>query len=173
MVAAIQINSNPEMDNGIGFNNDTLIRFGSDMKHYVEKTTFEPDHPVIMGSKTYFSVDEKYRPFKGRTNIVISRNTGLSLPAGVILASSPEAAYIAARKISKNVSIVGGGVIYDEFFKMGVINRLELTILETNFPADTYFPVAWKTFGSKVTTSNRFFEEKKQIHYRFETRDLL
>ena len=58
----------------LGKNNKLLFDIPEDMKSFREKTR---GHVVIMGRKTYESIG---RPLPDRTNIVISRDTNLSLP---------------------------------------------------------------------------------------------
>lgn len=48
-------------------------------------------HPVIMGRRTWQSLDEKYRPLPGRANIVISRNPRFEAPGAAVVSSLDEA----------------------------------------------------------------------------------
>ncbi|HRH31219.1 MAG TPA: dihydrofolate reductase [Candidatus Paceibacterota bacterium] len=165
IVAAIQ-----EYDNGIGFNNKTLVWIKKDMFRFKKLTTFEPNHPVIMGRKTYDSFEPPYRPLPNRTNIPITRNTGLTFPEGVIVVGSLEAAIVAAKKVSENISIIGGGEIYKQALDMNIVDRLELTIIQGQYKSDTYFPASWRAFG-KVTNTVEHYDEENNVKYRFETRE--
>lgn len=163
MIAAIQVK-----DYGIGFKNNTLVRISGDMKHFVAITTPRPKHPVIMGRKTYDSFPEKYRPLPDRTCIVITRNTGLSFPEGVIVVDSLMSAVEAGKKISDDITIIGGGQIYQMAFDLHIVDTLELTIIESNFEADTFFPSEWTTFG-KMETKELLHDEKTGLSYTFVT----
>lgn len=163
MIAAIQVK-----DYGIGIKNNTLVRISGDMKHFVAITTPRPKHPVIMGRKTYDSFPEKYRPLPDRTNIVITRNTGLSFPEGVIVVDSLMSAVKAGKKISDDITIIGGGQIYQMAFDLHIVDTLELTIIESNFEADTFFPSEWTTFG-KMETKELLHDEKTGLSYTFVT----
>ena len=44
----------------------------ADMTYFKNTTT---GHPVVMGSDTYFSLPEKFRPLPGRTNLVLTTNS--------------------------------------------------------------------------------------------------
>src|SRR3989344_8265108 len=54
-------------------------------------------HPVIMGRKTWESLPQMFRPLPGRTNIVVTRQTGYEA-SGAIVADSLEAARAAAAR---------------------------------------------------------------------------
>ena len=58
-----------DIKNGISKNGVIPWHSPIDMKHFYEKTE---GNIVIMGSKTYFSIPEKYRPLKNRLNIVLT-----------------------------------------------------------------------------------------------------
>ena len=53
------------------------IPWKSDLKNFKEITTltkeWEKQNALIMGRKTWESIPEKFRPFSGRKNIIISR----------------------------------------------------------------------------------------------------
>ena len=58
-----------DIKNGLSKNGVIPWRSPIDIKHFYEKTE---GNIVIMGSKTYFSIPEKYRPLKNRLNIVLT-----------------------------------------------------------------------------------------------------
>ncbi|QPL53909.1 type 3 dihydrofolate reductase [Vibrio navarrensis] len=89
--------------------------------------------PVVMGRKTFESIG---RPLPGRKNIVISRDTALSIE-GVSIVHSIEAALTEAGD-SEEVMIIGGGSIYAECLPKA--DRLYLTFIDANVDGDTQFP---------------------------------
>ncbi|ELV8623772.1 diacylglycerol kinase [Vibrio cidicii] len=89
--------------------------------------------PVVMGRKTFESIG---RPLPGRKNIVISRDTALSIE-GVCTVNSIEAALTEAGD-SEEVMIIGGGSIYAECLPKA--DRLYLTFIDANVDGDTQFP---------------------------------
>jgi dihydrofolate reductase len=58
----------------IGHNNAMPWHLPEDMARFKRLTT---GRPVIMGRKTWDSLSPKFRPLPGRTNVVITRQSGL------------------------------------------------------------------------------------------------
>lgn len=65
-------------DLGIGYNGKLPWSLKQEMKYFRKLTTETIDvtkrNAVIMGRKTYFSIPAKFRPLKGRLNVVLSRH---------------------------------------------------------------------------------------------------
>lgn len=119
----------------IGKGNDLPWHLPDDMKYFMQTTK---GHPVIMGRKNYHSIPEKFRPLHGRTNIVVTRQTGFPAP-GCMVVHSTEAALEAARATrSDEVFIIGGGELYGSF--LGQADRLYLTEIDAEIEGDTRFP---------------------------------
>lgn len=89
--------------------------------------------PVVMGRKTYQSIG---RPLPGRTNIVISRDSSLSIE-GVTVVASIEQALAAAGNVEE-VMIIGGGSIYQHCLVQA--DKLYLTFIDAKVEGDTQFP---------------------------------
>lgn len=106
---------------------------GEDLRRFRRITT---GHPVVMGRKTFESLGG--RPLPGRTNIVVSRNTGLTVPEGVIVAASLEAAVAPYRDTDEEVFMIGGGEIYRQAMPMA--DKLYLTRIAASPAGDTHFP---------------------------------
>lgn len=126
LVAAIQ-----KKDRGLGFRNALLVRIPDDLKRFKDITS---GHPVIMGRKTFESIG---RPLPGRTNIVITRDEAYAAP-GVTACHSVEEALRCAKEIDPDVFVIGGGEIYRA--SLPYADRLYLTVIESDLPADTFFP---------------------------------
>ena len=93
-------------------------------------------HPIIMGRKTWESLPVK--PLPGRYNIVITRDQEFE-PEGAIVCNSIENAIEKAREMLKDeVFIIGGGQIFEQ--SISLADKLYLTIIESDFKADTFFP---------------------------------
>ncbi len=90
-------------------------------------------HSVIMGRKTYESIG---RPLPRRRNIVITRNTELSIE-GCQMASSLEGA-MAMCEGEDEVFIIGGGEIYRQ--AMPLADKLYITHVGVEVEGDTRFP---------------------------------
>jgi len=136
---------------GIGCKGDLPWRLPGDMKHF-KKVTSEPPSPgltnaVIMGRKTWESIPPKFRPLDGRTNVVLTRKPRDSVISpdetsarGVITASTLEEATEKLKQLDSvgNIYVIGGGQVYDESIKSGLVNRVVYTEVD-NVPEDTKF----------------------------------
>jgi len=116
---------------GIGKNNDLLWHIPDDLKRFKKLTT---GHTIIMGKKTYESLPVK--PLPNRVNIVITDVPGETF-------EGCEMAYSIDDAIDKcpdhdECFIIGGGMIYKQF--MDHADKLYITFVHKEFPADTYFP---------------------------------
>jgi len=105
-----------------------------DMNWFVDKTMGKP---VIMGRKTYESIPEKFRPLRGRHNIVLTRNPHYEAPGATVVHSL--AAALAAAGNEPEVIIAGGARLYEQFFPQAC--RLYLTLIDAAFEGDAYFPI--------------------------------
>lgn len=107
-----------------------------DMRRFKAITT---GHPVIMGRKTWESIPLKFRPLTGRTNIVVTRQTGYKAD-GAIVADGLSDAFLAAEKTeeSDETFIIGGGELYAA--ALPYATRLYLTLVDIEADADAFFP---------------------------------
>jgi dihydrofolate reductase len=135
----------------------------ADMARFKALTT---GHIVIMGRLTYESIG---RPLPNRLNIVITR--GRKLTGDILIANSLEEAFRQARHQlvhveSDEVFVIGGGEIYRQ--ALPVADKVYLTVVESQFPGDTYFPTMEETW--RLITSESFEPDEKNAYpYRFDT----
>lgn len=116
----------------IGRDNKLPWDIPDDLKRFRAITS---GHPIIMGRKTFESIG---KPLPNRTNIVITKDSGMH-PRGVIVKHNIEEAIKEAKKIEKEeIFIIGGGQIYQQSIKLA--DRLYLTVVEGEFPGDAFFP---------------------------------
>ncbi|QQR78177.1 MAG: dihydrofolate reductase [Candidatus Moraniibacteriota bacterium] len=120
-----------------------------DWRRFKERTL---GHVIIMGRKTYESIG---RPLPGRTNIVITRDTGREIPGCVVVGSLAEALERARAIETEEVFICGGGQIYTEALSQA--DRLYLTVVHAIIDGDAFFPEYAASFGTVVTSED--FEE--------------
>jgi len=153
LIAAIQ-----KKDRGIGLKNDLLFKISDDLKRFKMLTL---GHPIIMGRKTFDSIG---RPLPNRTNIVVTRNISLATE-GVIYCSSMHDALSEAKKLDDTVLVIGGGEIYRQALPFS--DRIELTLVESDVQSDVFFP-DYSAF-SKVISDEEHFDEKTNLHYRWQT----
>ncbi|ABZ75485.1 Dihydrofolate reductase [Shewanella halifaxensis HAW-EB4] len=139
----------------IGKDNQMPWHLPEDLRHFKAMTLGKP---VVMGRKTYESIG---RPLPGRHNIVISRQTDLSID-GVTIVSSFAEAKIAAGECEELV-VMGGGQLYEMLLPQADI--LYLTEIALTVDGDTYFP-EWDD-GSWQEVSRNVAEDDKQLEYSF------
>ena len=115
----------------IGKNNELLFHLPNDLKRFKQITT---GHPVIMGRNTLLSLPKGALP--NRRNIVISDIPEEKFDRCEMVSSIEAAA--AAVKDEQEAFIIGGGMIYRQFFPLA--GKLYLTLVHQDFDADVYFP---------------------------------
>jgi dihydrofolate reductase len=118
-------------DLGIGKDNELLWHISEDLKRFKRLTS---GNTVIMGKKTWESLPR--RPLSGRKNIVLTDNPQESIENSVTAYSLDDA--LSKCVHDEEVFIIGGGSIYRLF--MPIADRLFITHVHKNAPADVYFP---------------------------------
>ncbi|KAI0397759.1 dihydrofolate reductase [Xylariaceae sp. FL0594] len=112
---------------------------------------------VIMGRKTWDSIPDKFRPLKGRLNIVVSRSHSHIQPPPLLggdldpdreavkVGSLEQAlAYLGSPPVAAQtprVFIIGGAQIYDAALRLKQAKRILLTSIMNDFECDTVFPI--------------------------------
>jgi len=102
-------------------------------------------HPIIMGRKTHKSIG---RPLPGRTNIVITRDSGYKAEECIVVHSLQEAIEKAQEVEKEEVFIFGGAQIYEQALPLA--DRLYLTLIDDEKPGDAYFPPYEHLFTKKL-----------------------
>ncbi|MBK6341358.1 MAG: dihydrofolate reductase [Flavobacteriales bacterium] len=125
-------------ENGIiGHQGDLPWSLPDDMAWFQRNTK---GHHVITGRKNYESIPPKYRPLKGRVNLVVTRNAGYEAPGAVVVPSIESALELARNAGETEAFVIGGGEIYREAFAKELVERLYLTRVHAHIPGDTRFP---------------------------------
>ncbi|MEN9413056.1 MAG: hypothetical protein RLZZ342_143 [Candidatus Parcubacteria bacterium] len=138
MIAAIGRNRE------LGKGNDLLWKIPDDLKRFKELTK---GHPVIMGRKTYESLP--VQPLPGRTNIVITRDATWASEGALTAESINEAIGMAAfAEGAEETYIIGGGQIYTA--ALSYADMLQLTLIDAEAEADSFFPAYEHLFTKKV-----------------------
>jgi dihydrofolate reductase len=104
---------------------------------------------VIMGRKTYDSVG---RPMPNRHNIVVSRNTDLTIPDVDVVGSVEEAIELAKKDNLDEIFVIGGEQIYRA--ALPYADRIYLSRVHTNIEGgEAFFPEfdekVWKISSSE------------------------
>ena len=121
----------------IGRDNALPWHLPEDLKRFRALTMGKP---IVMGRRTFASIG---KALPGRTSIVISRQPGLDLPAGVLLAASVPDALVLAREVAardgvEECMVIGGADIYRQCLPLA--ERIQLTLIEQEVEGDTVFP---------------------------------
>jgi dihydrofolate reductase len=144
-------------DGGIGHRGGLLVRLPEDLKRFKRITL---GTPVVMGRKTWQS---NGRALPGRRNIVVSRDSAFHAD-GAEVASSLDAA-LALAEAAPLVHVIGGAAIYAA--ALPIADELQLTEIDAEFPADTFFPAWERSRFERVAHDLR--ESDDGLRYAFST----
>jgi len=155
---------------GIGKNNQLPWHFSKDLQYFVRitKTTQNPQakNAVIMGRNTWASIPEKYRPFPGRLNVVLTRDTDFNVPDGVVVAPSLDDAIAQAKALgAENCFVVGGASVYRMAINHPACERLYITEILSIFDCDTSFPEIPLDRFKRVKESEIYKEKGTQFRF--------
>lgn len=155
IVAIAAIGRNRELGKG----NQLLWQIPDDLKRFRELTK---GHPIILGRKTFESIVSYIgKPLPDRQNIVVTRDADWKYD-GVMTASSVEEAIEKAKALNpKKISIGGGAQIYEA--ALPYTTKLELTIIDDEKEADSFFPTYEQEF--KVVSDES--RDYNGLHYRW------
>ncbi len=157
---------------GIGKTGGLPWHLPGDLKHFKEITS-SPDpskkNVVIMGRKTWESLPERFRPLPQRINVVLTRDSKMIFPDGVLKADSLE---VAARLVESAVSretrgeifVIGGGEIFKQAIHHPACRKLYLTHIHQIFDCDTFFPAIPKNF-KEISRSSDVTENGSTYHF--------
>jgi len=117
----------------IGRDNQLPWRIPADLRWFKRQTLGKP---VIMGRRTWDSLG---RPLPGRTNLVLTRQTGWSAEGAETVASLDQALARAAEIApALEPMVIGGATLYAEALPR--VSRIYLTEVARDYPGDTWFP---------------------------------
>ncbi len=121
--------------------------------------------PVIMGRRTWESLDARFRPLPGRRNLVVTSTPGWSHPGAERVDSLADA--IDRTRGADTVWVIGGGRVFAEAIDRA--DRLEVTELDVTVDGDVMAPVrvGWHTVALDPPRGWR--TSRGGIRYRFRT----
>ncbi len=141
----------------IGKNNDLLFHLPNDLKHFKEITS---GHTIIMGRNTLLSLPKW--PLPNRRHIVITDKKDDFFEGCETVFSIDEA--IEKVKNEKEAFIIGGGMIYRQFFP--IAGKLYLTLVHKPFDADVWFPEIDYSEWKEISRED-FRDEKNGFNYSY------
>jgi dihydrofolate reductase len=132
-----------------------------DMKWFREKTR---DKVVVMGSNTWFSLPEQFRPLPFRTNVVISTKD-IDGP-DMVLSGTPDSIndLLLDAYPKKEIILIGGKKIYEDFFPH--VNRVFHTLINKHVEHDTQIDIGTMLWTNGFHREN--FENNKDKGLLFE-----
>jgi dihydrofolate reductase len=148
-------------NNAIGKNNRLLWNLPNDMKFF-KNTTW--GMPVIMGRKTYESMD---KPLPGRFNFVITRQSDWTAEGITVASDINDAIKKAGETNCKEIFIIGGGEIFKE--SIGAADKIYLTRVHADLDGDTFFPMIDENKWQLVSNEDFTADEKHAYAYSFQT----
>lgn len=118
-------------ENGvIGSDNQLPWQLPDDLKRFKALTLGKP---ILMGRKTYESIG---RPLPGRTNIVMTRQPGLTIPGCVVVNTIEEARAAAAD--AEELAVIGGAELFIQTLSSADV--IHLTRVHADVSGDVRFP---------------------------------
>jgi len=118
----------------IGKDGGLLVSIPEDMKLFREETIGKV---IVMGRKTFESLPEK-RALHDRVNIVLTKDMNYEKANVLVVHSVEEALEELKRYDSKDVYIIGGASVYEQF--LPYCDTAHITKVDYVYDADTYFP---------------------------------
>ncbi|CAN5157762.1 hypothetical protein BH11PAT4_BH11PAT4_4380 [soil metagenome] len=151
---------------GIGLNNQLpWPQIRADMAYFRQLTT---GHPVILGSRTFDSLPENFRPLPNRTTIEVSRQKTMagSIESGHVVQGNFVDALATASQSpgADEIFLIGGGQLYKEL--VPACTKVYRTRIDGSFEADTHFQALGE--GWVLRESTDFSDEKSGLSGAFE-----
>lgn len=148
----------------IGKDNGLPWHLPEDLRHFKALTM---GRPLLMGRRTWESIG---RPLPGRTSIVVTRDGGYAVPAGVLVETSIDAALaragaIAARDGVEECMVIGGAEIYAACLPR--TDRIHLTLIDRDIEGDTWFPALEPAQWREHCTGEGQGAAPEALPYRF------
>ena len=156
LIAAVSEN------NVIGKNNDLPCHLPADMKFFKDKTM---GHCVVMGRKNFDSIPERFRPFSGRTNIVVTHKKDFSSEGINVVHSIDEAIQFAKNSGETECFIIGGGEIFRQSIDQS--DKIYLTRIHHHIEGDVFFPEINKNEWKEISRRDHAADEKNNYSFSF------
>jgi dihydrofolate reductase/thymidylate synthase len=161
---------------GIGWKGDLPWKLPGDLKHFanVTKTCAQgKQNAVVMGRNTWNSIPEKFRPLKGRTNVILSSSMQpKDVPKDVLIAGSLANAWeqLASLDDLGQIFVIGGARVYQEAMDQKYVHKIILTNVETpeDMEFDTFFP-DWEEGDDWNSVETSESNQENGLTYQFRT----
>jgi len=141
----------------IGKGNGLPWHLPADLAYFKKITT---DNSILMGRNTYDSIG---KPLPNRRNIVITRNSEISIKGCEVVNSIEKA--LSITKDEEEVMIIGGANLFEQL--LPDVSRLYITHIEGEFKGETYFPHYDENDWLEVSCETHQPDEKNKYAYQF------
>jgi dihydrofolate reductase len=149
---------------GIGLKNKIPWQISSDMIRFKALTTGYNNNSVIMGRKTWESLN--FKPLRNRNNIIISTTMNPLNSQNINVFKTIEEAneYCKLNKFDENW-VIGGSEIYNEYLKRDIVHKIFVTNINIDCKCDTFFPTL---IGYKLIDSDNI-SKGDIVNFKYET----
>lgn len=156
-----------DLNGGIGYKNDLLVRLSNDMKYFKQVTTSGETNLMLMGRKTYESIG---KPLPHRQNLILTHNKKFKAPVRCHVYHSIEDVLREYQNGEGKVNlwIIGGSEVYKQFIEYA--DRIYLTIIDHKFDkVDAVFPKFSLDEWKVVDNVENEADEKNPYDHHFVT----
>jgi dihydrofolate reductase len=148
-----------ERNRGIGLDGRVPWQLSADLRQFKRLTM---GHTLIQGRITWESIG---RPLPGRRMVVLTRQAGYEVPAGVYVCESLGEALELARSAGDDEAFIGGGeAVYREALPLA--DRIYLTYVDAEVDTDTHFPEFDETEWESMTLLEHPADERNDYAFR-------
>jgi dihydrofolate reductase len=126
----------------MGYEGKMPWHLAEDMRRFKELTV---SHPVIMGRKTWQSLNPKFRPLSKRDNIVVSHDANFRAEGATVVDTIEDALRLARQEAipddgldRSEIWVIGGSQIFEAVLPYA--NMAYVTYIQARVPADAYAP---------------------------------
>lgn len=121
---------------GIGKDGGIPWHKAEDMRRFKNLTS---GGTCVMGRKTWLSIPERFRPLPDRRNVVLSRSLDKGgIPGAYVVSNLNDA--LLSDPSGGTVWCIGGGLVYAEALRLGLVDEIHLTRIVGTFGCDTFWP---------------------------------
>ncbi|KAG7746216.1 hypothetical protein KL911_000434 [Ogataea haglerorum] len=181
---------------GIGYKGQLPWALKEEMRYFRRITTQTADknkkNAVVMGRKTWESIPERFRPLKGRVNVVLTRDVSSFLGRyseevekhgdDVKVADALRSALQTLdMDIIEEVFVIGGAELYNDVLRTTpeLVDRLLVTEVRTEkeLEMDAFInigalwrkqdPHVWKSYLASKGLANEFSQDNYEADFRF------
>jgi dihydrofolate reductase len=152
---------------GIGFNNKLPWKLQKDMNYFKRQTTGEGNNCVIMGRKTWYSLESyQSESLPKRAKIIMStKNIDINTTNSNLANNLQDVIDICYKYNYDERWVIGGEQIYKTFINAGLVSEIYVTQINRDYLCDTYFPPIPNNFKLHSNT-DRMWEKGNSFRFK-------